>query len=131
MPFAISQCTELNLLSRRSDVELELTFITNELSYMAMQSQSIVEKQAREGQIYMSQHVDEEGQVDISAIEYVNSEAFNSKYQAQLSAIQTKEQKLELRKTQLETEQKTISTQQDGWEKNTDKNIQSGFKYGG
>lgn len=131
MPFAISQCTELNLLSQRSDVELELTFITTELSYMSLQTQSVVEQQAREGQIYMSQHKDEEGAVDISAIEYVNSEAFNSKYTAQLASIQSKEQRLELRKTQLETKQKTISTQQDGWEKNTDKNIQSGFKYGG
>lgn len=130
MPFAISQCTEMNLMSQVSDVELELTFITNNLMQMAMQQQGVTEQQSREGQAYMSQHKDEEGKVDQSAIEYVNSAAFQNKYDSMLAGIHAREQVLNTRKTQLETKQKMLSTQQDGWSKLTDKNIQQGFKYG-
>lgn len=130
MAFAISQCTQSQLLGQKSDLEMEMTFITNELMYLSMQSQSIVERQTREGQRYMSQHQDAEGQVDISVIEYVNSDAFNNKYQAMLAAIQTKEQQLDMRKQQIETKQKTIAAQEDGWQKLTDKHIQTTYKYG-
>lgn len=129
MAFAISQCTQTNLLSQRSDLEMQMTFLTNSLMQLAMQSQGIVEEQARQGQFYMMNHPDTEGQVDFSAIEYVNSAAFNNKYDSQMAAIQAKEQKLNMQKQQLETKQKAITAQEDGWQKLTDKNIQSGFKY--
>ena len=130
MAFAIAQCTETNLLATKSDLEMEMTFLTQELMQLSMQSQAIVEQQSQEGQYYMSQHVDEEGQVDTAAIEYVNSDAFNKKFDALLAEIQAKEQKLQLQKQQIETRQQAISAQEDSWQKLGDKNIQHGFKYG-
>jgi len=59
-----------------------------------MKQQSIVEEQMQAGQIYMEQHKDEDGAVDQSAIEYVNSSAFNAKYNAMLQQIQVKKQTL-------------------------------------
>lgn len=130
MGFAISQLTTQMVMDVKSDLEYQLTLITNSLQQLSMQSQSIVQKQASMGQLYMSQHKDEDGSVDISAIEYVNSSAFTSQFNAQLKQIQCKEQTLNIRKQQTETRQKMYSTQQEGWEKNIDKNISATFKYG-
>ncbi|MBS4760993.1 MAG: hypothetical protein KHX03_09885 [Clostridium sp.] len=130
MGFAVAQLTTLNVQDIKADLEYELTLITNSLQRLSMESQSIIEKQSRAGQIYMENHTDEEGVVDTSAIEYVNSSAFNAKYQAQLQQIQVKEQQLDLKKQQIETRQKMYSTQQEGWEKVVDKNVSKIFQYG-
>ena len=130
MGFAIAQLTTQMTQDVKSDLEYELTLITNSLQALARDSQSIVEKQMRDGQIYMAQHKDEEGQVDTSAIEYVNSTAFNMKYQAKLQEIQAKEQSLNIQKQQIETRQKMYATQQEGWEKVVDNNVNKMFQYG-
>jgi hypothetical protein len=129
MSFCISQLTALNLKEQQSDLEYELQLVTNSLMQLSYKSQEIVERQHREGQAYMSQHVDTDGVVDASAIEYVNSAVFNAKFEAQLKAIQVKEQTYNLQKQQIETKQKMCTTQFDGWIKNRDKGISDTFKY--
>ena len=118
MGFAISQLTTMMVQNVQSDCEYQLTQIMNTLQSLSMKQQSIVEEQMQAGQIYMEQHKDEDGAVDQSAIEYVNSSAFNAKYNAMLQQIQVKEQALDIQKQQIETKQKMYSSQVDGWEKN-------------
>ena len=130
MGFAVAQLTTLHVQDVKADLEYQLTLITNSLQRLSMESQAIVEEQARAGQIYMANHTDEEGVVDTSAIEYVNSSAFNAKYQAQLQAIQVKEQQLDIQKRQIETRQQGYSSQQESWEKVVDKNVSKIFQYG-
>lgn len=130
MGFAVSQLTTMMVKNVQSDCEFQLTQIMNTLQSLAMKQQSIVEEQMQAGQIYMEQHKDEDGAVDQSAIEYVNSSAFNAKYNAMLQQIQVKEQALDIQKQQIETKQKMYSSQVDGWEKNTTSNIEKTFKYG-
>ncbi len=129
MGLAIAQLTTQMVQDVKSDLEYELTLITNSLQRLSMESQTIVEKQMRDGQIYMANHPDTEGAVDTSAVEYVNSTAFNAKYQAMLQQIQTKEMGLNIQKQQIETRQKMYATQLEGWEKGIDKGISSIFKY--
>lgn len=129
MGFAVAQLTTQMVQNVKSDCEYQLTMITNSIQRLAMESQSIVERQMRDGQNYMSNHPDTEGAVDTSAIEYVNSSVFNAKYQAMLQRIQVKEQQLNIQKQQLETKQKMYSSQEDGWEKAIDKGISGAFKY--
>ena len=90
----------------------------------ARKSEDITTKQQVEAQRYINQDED-----PVAAIEYVNSEAFQMKYQAQLAQIQVKEQQLNIEKQQAETKQKMFATQQDGWEKLTENNIKKGFQY--
>lgn len=130
MGFAISQLTTMMVQNVQSDCEYQLTQIMNTLQSLSMKQQSIVEEQMQAGQIYMELHKDEDGAVDQSAIEYVNSSAFNAKYNAMLQQIQVKEQALDIQKQQIETKQKMYSSQVDGWEKNTTSNIEKTFKYG-
>ena len=130
MGFAISQLTTMMVQNVQSDCEYQLTQIMNTLQSLSMKQQSIVEEHMQAGQIYMEQHKDEDGAVDQSAIEYVNSSAFNAKYNAMLQQIQVKEQALDIQKQQIETKQKMYSSQVDGWEKNTTSNIEKTFKYG-
>ena len=130
MGFAISQLTTMMVQNVQSDCEYQLTQIMNTLQSLSMKQQSIVEEQMQAGQIYMEQHKDEDGAVDQSAIEYVNSSAFNAKYNAMLQQIQVKEQALDIQKQQIETKQKMYSSQVDGWEKNTTSIIEKTFKYG-
>ena len=130
MGFAISQLTTMMVQNVQSDCEYQLTQIMNTLQSLSMKQQSIVEEQMQAGQIYMEQRKDEDGAVDQSAIEYVNSSAFNAKYNAMLQQIQVKEQALDIQKQQIETKQKMYSSQVDGWEKNTTSNIEKTFKYG-
>ena len=130
MGFAVSALATQTMMNVQSDCEYQLTRITNTLSKLAMEEQSIVEQQMYAGQIYMAQNTDEEGQPTDAAIEYVNSTAFNAVFNAKLKEIQTKEQQLDLQKQQIETRQKMYSTQRDGWEKNTTSNIEKTFKYG-
>ena len=130
MGFAISQLTTMMVQNVQSDCEYQLTQIMNTLQSLSMKQQSIVEEQMQAVQIYMEQHKDEDGAVDQSAIEYVNSSAFNAKYNAMLQQIQVKEQALDIQKQQIETKQKMYSSQVDGWEKNTTSNIEKTFKYG-
>ena len=130
MGFAISQLTTMMVQNVQSDCEYQLTQIMNTLQSLSMKQQSIVEEQMQAGQIYMEQHKDEDGAVDQSAIEYVNSSAFNAKYNAMLQQIQVKEQALDIQKQQIETKQKMYSSRVDGWEKNTTSNIEKTFKYG-
>ena len=129
MGFVISNLTTMMTQDMKSNCEYQLQLISNMLIDLARQSQQVVETQSAMGQAYMEAHKDEEGQIDASAIEWVNSSAFNAKYQAQLRAIQAKEQTLEVQKTQLETKQKMYSNQEESWEKSIDKNV-STFKYG-
>lgn len=130
MGFAVSALATQTMMNVQSDCEYLLTRITNTLSKLAMEEQSIVEQQMQAGQIYMAQHTDEEGQPTDAAIEYVNSTAFNAVFNAKLKEIQVKEQQLDLQKQQIETRQKMYATQRDGWEKNTTSNIEKTFKYG-
>ena len=129
MGFVISNLTTMMTQDMKSNCEYQLQLISNMLIDLARQSQQVVETQSAMGQAYMEAHKDEEGQIDASAIEWVNSSAFNAKYQAQLRAIQAKEQTLEVQKTQLETKQKMYANQEESWEKSIDKNV-STFKYG-
>ncbi len=130
MGFVISNLTTMMTQDVKSNCEYQLQLITNQLTALARQSQQVIETQTAMGQAYMAEHKDEEGQIDASAIEWVNSTAFNAKYEAQLRAIQAKEQTLEVQKTQLETKQKMYSNQQESWEKSIDKNVTNTFKYG-
>lgn len=130
MGFAISALATQHTMNVQSDCEYALTRITNTLMRLAMEEQSIVEKQMQAGQTYMAQYTDEEGQPTEAVIEYVNSTAFNAIYTAKLKEIQTKEQQLDLQKQQIETRQKMYATNREGWEKNTTANIEKTFKYG-
>ena len=129
MGFAISQLTTMMTQGVKSNCEYQLQLITNQLTTLARQSQQVIESQNAMCQAYMAEHKDTEGQVDAEAIEFVNSSAFLSKYQAQLQAIQAKEQTLNVQKAQLETKQRMYSSQQESWEKCIDKNVTNTFKY--
>jgi len=130
MGFAISNLASNNLRMVQENVEYQLSLILNTLQRLSMQSASITEQQSYESQAYLAQFTDEEGYVDQAAIEYVNSEAFNSKYNAQLRKIQAKEKILNGEKLRLETRQRTSSTERESWEKNTTSCIEKTFKYG-
>ena len=129
MGFVISQLSALQTKESTSNAEYQLTLIMNELSALSRQSQAVVEEQQALGQAYMQNHLDEEGQVDATAIEYVNSTAFNARFEAKLRAIQAKEQQLNVQKIQVENRQKQNSNLNDSWKKSLDKNIQSTFAY--
>ncbi len=130
MGFAISALTTQTTMNVQSDCEYLLTRITNTLSRLAMESQTIVEQQTAAGQAYMAAHTDEEGEPTQEAIEWVNSTAFNAIFNAKLKEIQVKEQQLDLQKQQIETRQKMYSTQRESWEKSVQSNIEKTFKYG-
>ena len=130
MGFAISQTAVHNLMEIQSNCEYQIQLIANSLQALAMHSASVVQQQNAASQAYLAQHTDEEGEIDMSAIEYVNSEAFNSKFNAQLKAIQAKEQIMNIQKIQLETRQKTAATEVESWEKNKNNSIEKFFKYG-
>lgn len=130
MGFAVSQLTTMMVKNVQSDCEYQLTQLMNTLQSLSMKQQSVLEEQMQAGQVYMAQHKDEDGSVDQSAIEYVNSDAFNAKYNAMLKQLQVKEQAIDVQKQQIETKQKMYATQVDGWEKNTQSNIEKTFKYG-
>lgn len=130
MGFAVSQLTTMMVKNVQSDCEYQLTQLMNTLQSLSMKQQSVIEEQMQAGQVYMAQHKDEDGAVDQSAIEYVNSDAFNAKYNAMLKQLQVKEQAIDVQKQQIETKQKMYATQVDGWEKNTQSNIEKTFKYG-
>lgn len=129
MGFVISNLTTMMTQDVKSNCEYQLQLITNMLTSLARQSQQVVESQNVMGQAYMAEHTDEEGQIDASAIEWVNSTAFNAKFEAKLREIQAKEQALEVQKAQLETKQKMYANQQDGWKKSIDKSVTNTFKY--
>ncbi len=129
MGFVISQLSALQTKESTSNAEYQLTLIMNELSALSRQSQAVVEEQQALGQAYMQNHLDEEGQVDASAIEYVNSTAFNARFEAKLKAIQAKEQQLNIQKIQVENRQKQNSNLNESWKKSVEKNIQNTFAY--
>ncbi len=130
MGLAISVLTSQMTMNVQSDCEYLLTRITNTLSRMAMEAQTIVEQQTAAGQAYMAAHTDEEGEPTAEAIEWVNSTAFNAMFEAKLKEIQAKEQVLNMQKQQIETKQKMYSTQNESWEKTTQSNVEEIFKYG-
>ena len=130
MGFAVSVLTTQATMNVQSDCEYQLTQITNTLSRMAMESQAIVEEQTAASQAYLAANTDEEGQPTDEAIEWVNSTAFNAIFDRKLKEIQAKEQVLDIQKQQIETRLKMYSTQREGWEKNTQSNIEKTFKYG-
>ena len=101
MGFVISQLSTMQTKEMTSNAEYQLTLIMNELTSLARQEQSIVQTQNALGQAYMQDHLDEEGEVDITAIEYVNSSAFTMQFEAQLKALQAKEQILQIQKQQI------------------------------
>lgn len=127
MGFVISLISATQTRESTSNAEFDLTMIMNELTALSRQSQTVIEEQQAMGQAYMQAHLDEEGQVDISAIEYVNSAAFNARFEAKLRAIQTKEQQLNLQKIQIENRQKQNSNLNESWKKSVEKNIQGTF----
>ena len=124
MGFAVSQLTSQSIIAQKADLESRITKITNELMNLSRESADITTKQQIECQNYINQDDD-----PVAAIEYVNSEAFQSKYQALLARIHVKEQQLNVEKQQAETKQKMLATQQDGWQKLTENNIKDGFTY--
>ena len=124
MGFAISQTTTMTCKLQMADLESRIMRLTNELMNLSRKSQDIVTKQQVEAQRYINQDDD-----PVAAIEYVNSEAFLTKYKAQLADIQVKEQALTVEKQQAEKKKKMLSTQLEGWEKLTENNIKEGFEY--
>lgn len=129
MGFAISQITEQNVMNIQSDCEYQLTLIMNTLQRMTSEQAAITQEQMTASQAYLEQHKDEEGVISQDAINWVNSDAFNAKFNAKLKQIQAKEQILDIQKQQLETRQKMASNQKDGWNKNKNSNIEKTFKY--
>lgn len=128
MGFVVSEITSIMTQNVQADCEYLLTIISNTLMSLSSKEQALVEEQAAAGQIYMLQHTDPDGVVDQSAIEYVNSEAFNARWTSLIKRIQVQEQQLELQKSQIETRQKMFATQAEGWEKNTNSDIEKTFK---
>lgn len=124
MGFAVSQLTSMTIIEQKANLESRIMRITNQLMDLARKSADITNKQQVEAQNYINQDDD-----PVAAIEYVNSDAFQSKYQAQLAQIHVKEQQLDVEKQQAETQQKMLATQQDGWQKLTENNIKDGFTY--
>ncbi len=124
MGFAVSQLTSMTIIEQKANLESRIMRITNQLMDLARKSADITNKQQVEAQNYINQDDD-----PVAAIEYVNSDAFQSKYQAQLAHIHVKEQQLDVEKQQAETQQKMLATQQDGWQKLTENNIKDGFTY--
>ena len=124
MGFAVSQLTSQSIICIKADLESRIMSITNELMTLARESADITNKQQLEAQNYINQDDD-----PVAAVEYVNSDAFQSKYQAQLARINVKEQQLNVEIQQAETKQKMLATQQDGWQKLTENNIKDGFTY--
>ena len=130
MSWAIGQVTVNNLMEIQSNCEYQISLIANSLQALAMQSASVTQQQTAASQAYLAQHTDEEGEIDMAAIEYANSEAFNAFYNRQLKSIQAKEQILNMQKSQLELRVKTASTEIESWEKNKNSSIEKFCKYG-
>lgn len=130
MSWAIGQVTVNNLMEIQSNCEYQISLIANSLQALAMQSASVTQQQTAASQAYLAQHTDEEGEIDMAAIEYANSEAFNAFYNRQLKSIQAKEQILNMQKSQLELRAKTATTEIESWEKNKNSSIEKFCKYG-
>ena len=101
MGFAVSQLTSMTIIEQKANLESRIMRITNQLMDLARKSADITNKQQVEAQNYINQDDD-----PVAAIEYVNSDAFQSKYQAQLAQIHVKEQQLDVEKQQAETHRK-------------------------
>lgn len=129
MGLAISQLTSQNLMNVQSDCEYQLTLIMNTLQRLANEQAAITTEQMTASQTYLAQFDKDSDEYDV-AIEWVNSETFNARFNAKLAEIQAKEQQLDIQKQQVETRQKMVSNQRDGWEKNTTSCIEKMFKYG-
>ena len=130
MSWAIGQVTVNNLMEIQSNCEYQISLIANSLQALAMQSASVTQQQTAASQAYLAQHTDEEGEIDMAAIEYANSEAFNAFYNRQLKSIQAKEQILNMQKSQLELRANTATTEIESWEKNKNSSIEKFCKYG-
>src|SRR5574344_331273 len=129
MGFCVSQLTTQTLMDIQSDCEYQLQLITNTLQRLASEDASIVQQQTACSQAYLNANVDAEGAPTEAAIEYVNSAAFNSTFNAKLKEIQAKEQQLDIQKQQIETRQKMYSTQRDSKQKTTQSNVEKTIKY--
>ncbi len=129
MGFAVSQLTEQNMINIQSDCEYQLTLIMNTLQRMTSEQAAITQEQMTASQAYLQAHKDEEGVISQEAIDWVNSDAFNARFNTKLKIIQAKEQILNVQKQQLETKQKMASNQRDGWNKNKTSCIEKFFKY--
>ena len=130
MGFAISLLTVMQTKDRASSQQYILSLYTNQLTMLAMQGQAVVQEQSAAGQAYMEAHKDAEGEVDITAIEYVNSSAFNAKFEARLREIKAKEQALMVLKNQAEREIAACNATEESFDKTLDKGISSTFGYG-
>ena len=117
-----------NVMDQKSNYELQLTNITNVLQRLAMQSSDILTRQSAEMQAYLDAHKDEEGYPDEAAIQYVNSDAFNTKFQQQLRQIQVKEQQYNTMKEQTQLRYNSANALQESWEKKIDQD-EKFFKY--
>lgn len=129
MGLAISQLTTQNLMNVQSDCEYQLTLILNTLQRLANEEAAITTEQMTASQSYLAQFDKDSDAYDV-AIEWVNGATFNARFNAKLAEIQAKEQQLDIQKQQIETRQKMVSNQRDGWEKNTTSSTEKMFKYG-
>lgn len=129
MGFAISETAIHNLMNIQSDCEYQVSLIVNTLQRLSMASASITQQQSAATQAYLEQHKDADGYIDQAAIEYANSDAFNAKFNAQLRAIQAKEQILNAQKMEAERRGNTSRAELEGWEKNSTNSIGKMFKY--
>lgn len=124
MGFAVSETTSMTIIYQKADLEYRITQLTNELTQLSRKSQDIVNKQQAEAQKWIAHDED-----PIAGIEYVNSSAFQLKYQALLARIQAREQAVTVEKQQAETKQKMLASQEDGWSKLTENSIKKGFTH--
>lgn len=123
MGFAIELTNVMSAQEGLSNAQYELMMYSSELTQLTIKTQAIVEEQSAAGQAYMAEHKDQEGEVDISAIEYVNSSAFNSRWDSQLKALQAKEQLLTMRKEEAQRRVNTFNTLLESWKKGLDSGV--------
>ena len=126
MSVASTQCQLLALTSRKSDLEYRLLCITNTISRMSCKTAALNEELMTEvtsNNDYASV-LTNENTADISQrIEAFYSSEFYTKYQTQMSMVNSKEKLLDVEKQQIETELSAINTLYDGLEKQLDSDL--------
>lgn len=127
MGLAIQETMIYNMMDVKSNAELQLQNIMTSLQRLAMSSSDIATRQSAEMQAYIAANKDEEGYPEQSAIDYVNSAAFNAKYEKQLKMIQVKENEYEMMKKQTELRLNNATAAIESWKKAD--GIKSFFKY--
>ncbi len=112
-----------------SDCEFSAVENANTHLAVAREMETVRNDQNAEGQAYMKQHMDDEGVTSptMEMIEYVNSNHFNAKYDAIISALSTKEKTLDREKTQIETKHTNLSARRESLQKELDKDVTQVF----